>query len=244
MLQNTKLEPIPIFSEYSAKLADLETAYAENLQRLAVAQEQIKALAKDNLSCKKRLKKLAKRYLQARYFADHDDLTGLPNRRLFEDRLKLAVAQSPRRHKPVALLFLDLDKFKHINDSFGHAVGDRILQQVAQRLTACIRRGDTACRYGGDEFIVMLPEMSGQDSGDIVIDKIRKRLCMPYRVDDLDIELTISIGIATYPADQQNIEELIGQADANMYRAKKCMKQLLRFDPAQALTPYAPAAGK
>ncbi len=233
MFQNNTLEHIPAFSEYSAKLADLETAYAENLTRLTAAHEQIKALEKDNRSCKNRLKKLAKRYLQARYFADHDDLTGLPNRRLFEDRLKQAIAQSPRHHKPVALLFLDLDRFKYINDTFGHAVGDRMLQQVAERLTACIRRGDTACRYGGDEFIVMLPEMSGQASGDIVIDKIRKQLSMPYRIDDLDIELTISIGIATYPAGQQNIEELIVQADADMYRAKKCIGRRLRFDLAQ-----------
>jgi len=238
MFQNAELEQLPIFCAYSAKLADLEAAYAENLERLAAAQKQIEALAKDNLSCRRRLKKLAKRYLQARYFADHDDLTGLPSRRLFEDRLKLAVAQSPRHRKPVALLFLDLDKFKHINDSFGHTVGDRMLQQVAERLTACIRRGDTACRYGGDEFIVMLPEIDGADSGDIVIDKIRKELSVPYRIGDRDIELTISIGIATYPADRQNLEELIGQADAAMYRAKKRVERVLSLESGRAAIPY------
>ncbi|OAI10834.1 hypothetical protein A1507_21285 [Methylomonas koyamae] len=238
MFQNDELEHIPIVSEYFAKLTALETAYAENLEQLAAAQAKVTALAKDNLSCRKKLKKLAKRYLQARYFADHDDLTGLPNRRLFEDRLKLAIAQSPRHRKPVALLFLDLDKFKHINDSFGHAVGDRVLKQVAQRLTACIRRGDTACRYGGGEFIVMLPEIGGADSGDIVIDKIRKQLSMPYRIGDLEIELTVSIGIATYPADQQNIDDVIGQADAAMYRAKKRVERVLRLEPGRATVPY------
>jgi diguanylate cyclase (GGDEF)-like protein len=198
---------------------DLEQAYTDNLN-------QLKVLKKNNQSYKKKLKKMVKLYRQALHCANHDDLTGLPGRRLFEDRLKLAAVQSARHQKPVALLFLDLDKFKNINDTFGHVIGDQILQQVAQRLTSSIRRGDTVCRYGGDEFIVLLPDMDGEgNSGDLVIDKIRHHLSQPYRVNNLEITLAISIGMTTFMEDDLDKQDLIQRADIAMYRNKKHHQQ-------------------
>lgn len=231
-----KSKQLTVLTESAEKLAALEQVNADLLVRLKAAREQVNALARDNQAYKRKIKKLAKRYLQARYSAGHDYLTGLPHRRVFEDRLKWAIVQSPRRHKAVALLFLDLDKFKNINDNYGHTTGDRLLQLVAERLTACIRRGDTACRYGGDEFIVMLPEVDGQESAEIVIGKIRKALSMPYSINGQEIKLTISIGVATYLASEHNIEQLICQADIAMYRAKKSGCQILRFDQQLAAT--------
>lgn len=243
MIENDeKFEYLEALNECAEKLAALEQVHADLQARLNTACEQVNMLVRDNQVYKRKIKKLAKRYLLARYSAGHDYLTGLPHRRVFEDRLKLAILQSPRHQKPVALLFLDLDKFKSINDTYGHNAGDRLLKLVAERLTACIRCGDTACRYGGDEFIVMLPEVDGQESAEIVIAKIRKELSMPYRINGHDIKLTISIGVTTYLASEHNIEELIRQADIAMYRAKKSGCQILRFDQLAATTPGLPAS--
>jgi len=164
--------------------------------------------------------RLAQRVAQARHFAYHDELTGLPNRSLLLDRLRQAVAQASRQHKQVALLFLDLDGFKGVNDRFGHAAGDTLLQQVAERLAACIRGGDTACRYGGDEFVIMLPEIDGAESAAAVAQKIHGHLAAPYVVDGQAITVTASIGAAVYPADGKDCSELIKQADIAMYLAK------------------------
>ena len=139
---------------------------------------------------------------------------------LLLDRLKQAIAHSARQHKQVALLFIDLDKFKSINDKLGHAVGDRLLQQVAERLTACIRYGDTACRYGGDEFVIMLPEIDGQENAAAVTEKIRANLAAAYDLDGNFIEITASIGVAVYRDGGQNCSDLIKQADIAMYLAK------------------------
>jgi diguanylate cyclase len=164
--------------------------------------------------------RLAKKCNRARHFAYHDELTELPNRRLLLDRLKQAMAQSVRQHKQVALLFVDLDRFKSINDRFGHFAGDQLLQQVAGRLTACIRNGDTVCRYGGDEFVVMLTGIDAQESAEVLADKIRVRLSPSYLLDGHVIEMTASIGVAVYQADGQTCNDFIKQADIAMYLAK------------------------
>jgi diguanylate cyclase (GGDEF)-like protein len=157
---------------------------------------------------------------QARQFAHHDPLTGLPNRLLLLDRFKQAAARADRQHKQVGLLFLDLDGFKGINDALGHAAGDRLLQQVATRLAACIRASDTACRYGGDEFVVLLSEIEGHESAVAAAEKIRAHLATPYVVDKTAIEVTTSIGMAVYPVYGHECDDLIQVSDLAMYRNK------------------------
>ena len=122
------------------------------------------------------MNQLAQAVAQARRFSHYDQLTGLPNRTLLLDRFNQAAARAARQRKQVALLFLDLDGFKSINDMLGHAAGDRLLQQVAARLTASIRTSDTACRYGGDEFVVLLPELECGESAVAACEKIRAHL--------------------------------------------------------------------
>ena len=130
-------------------------------------------------------------------FACHDELTGLPNRRALLDHFELAAALAARHRHHVASLFIDLDRFKHVNDTFGHAVGDALLRQVAVRLLASLRASDTVCRYGGDEFVVPLAEVSGKDGVAIVADRIRARLAAPYLIAGTEIAVTISLGIAS-----------------------------------------------
>ena len=154
------------------------------------------------------------------HFAYHDELTGLPNRSLLLDRLKQAIVQAARQQKQVGLLLLDLDGFKSVNDKFGHETGDKLLQRVAERLLCCIRGADTACRYGGDEFVVLLPDVDGEKSAAEVAQKIRLNLANPYLIDDHSIALTASIGIAVYPYDGNNQNDLIRRADIAMYLAK------------------------
>jgi diguanylate cyclase (GGDEF)-like protein len=153
-------------------------------------------------------------------FAHHDELTGLPNRRLLEDRYRLAVAISERQRDNVALLFIDIDRFKSINDTFGHDFADRVLQQLALRLTACIRASDTACRYGGDEFVVLLSGNQGRAAAVATAAKIRERLSVPFVVDSQTIELEVSIGTALYPIDGPELSNLVKAADTEMYRRK------------------------
>jgi diguanylate cyclase (GGDEF)-like protein len=161
---------------------------------------------------------------RAERFANRDELTGLPNRRLLADRVDQAVARAARHGQRVALLFFDLDDFKHINDSMGHVAGDEVLQQVAARLTACLRATDTACRYGGDEFVVLLPELEERDCFLAVARKIRARLASPYLIGDASIEVTISMGMAVYPVGARGYDELIRVSDLAMYRDKSGRK--------------------
>ncbi len=155
-----------------------------------------------------------------RHLAHHDELTGLPNRILLLDRLDQALARAKRQHRHLALLFLDLDRFKDINDRLGHAAGDRLLQQVAERLRSSIRGGDTACRYGGDEFVILLPEVDDEAHALAVAGKIRTRLAKPCLVDDHSIAMTVSIGVSVYPVHGSSQHDLIRQADFAMYLAK------------------------
>ncbi|MEC4747037.1 GGDEF domain-containing protein [Methylomicrobium sp. Wu6] len=199
---------------------ELKRALVARQQQLKAAQQQIQTLAETNAFLRQRLIRLAKKCAEARHFAHHDELTGLPNRSLLMDRLRQAMAQSARQQKQVALLFIDLDRFKSINDRLGHAAGDKLLQLVAERLAACIRYGDTACRYGGDEFVILLPEINGQESAAVVTEKIRAHLAASYVVDGYVIAITASIGVAVYRTGGQKGSDLIKQADKAMYQAK------------------------
>jgi diguanylate cyclase (GGDEF)-like protein/PAS domain S-box-containing protein len=152
--------------------------------------------------------------------AHHDTLTGLPNRILFLDRLKQARALAHRQNVHMAVLFLDLDRFKIINDTLGHPVGDKLLQSVAQRLTACVREVDTVARIGGDEFTIVLVNMKEASDTEKVTQKIFAALSVPFHIDEHELFVTTSIGISLYPEDGEDLDNLVKRADIAMYHAK------------------------
>ena len=166
---------------------------------------------------------------RAQHLADHDALTGLPNRRLLEDRLTQALALSQRNRKQTAVMFVDLDRFKAINDSLGHAVGDLVLKEVAQRLVRQLRVGDTVCRVGGDEFVVVLPESKRSTDAANVAAKIMETLSQPVQAADRELTVTPSIGIAVFPEDGRDAAMLIRNADAAMYHAKETGRANYQF---------------
>lgn len=180
--------------------------------------------------------------------AFYDPLTQLPNRRLLIDRLEQALASSARTAKEGALLFIDLDHFKTLNDTLGHDVGDLLLQQVAQRLTSCVREGDTVARLGGDEFVVILADLSGQaeDAGaqaKTVAQKILNSLDQPYRLATHEYRSTPSIGVTLFSGHHAAIDELLKQGDIAMYQAKRAGRNTVRmFDPAMQAAITARAA--
>lgn len=156
-----------------------------------------------------------------KHLAYHDALTGLPNRFLFADRLQLAMAHARRNRAKLAVMFLDLDRFKYINDSLGHAAGDQLLQEVATRLSACVREDDTVARMGGDEFTLLLPGIRAVEDVAKIAQKIIDTLKASFRIGDRDLYITVSIGIAMYPNDGLEADALLSHADAAMYRAKE-----------------------
>jgi diguanylate cyclase (GGDEF)-like protein len=158
---------------------------------------------------------------QMSHMAEHDFLTGLPNRALLTDRLSQSIALAQRHGKKVALLYLDLDHFKHINDSLGHTVGDTLLQSVAKRLQTCVRLSDTVSRQGGDEFVVLLPEVEEAQDAVVTARKLIEAMARPHLVDGHRLRVTISVGISIYPDDGKDIETVVRNADAAMYHAKK-----------------------
>jgi diguanylate cyclase (GGDEF)-like protein/PAS domain S-box-containing protein len=155
---------------------------------------------------------------KVRYLAHHDLLTGLPNRGVAEQRLRAAMAQSERTGQPVAVLFIDLDRFKTINDSLGHQTGDALLKLVAQRLSLSIRDADS--RFGGDEFVVLLNGISGSDEALHIAQRLQATLRAPYLLDALELNVSCSVGIAMFPGEAADMDELMRHADAAMYEAK------------------------
>lgn len=201
-------------------LAELRRALAATELRCEAALRQLDRLRRRDTLHAQETALLTEAVLKARRFAYHDELTRLPNRQLLLDRFKLAVALAQRHDQHVALLFLDLDRFKHVNDTLGHSAGDKLLQQVAVRLLACIRASDTACRYGGDEFVVLLPELSGREGAVVAADHILMHLAAPYVIDGAEISITTSLGIAVNPVDAHGFDDLLRVADRAMYRDK------------------------
>ena len=202
------------------ELGQLKQALATSQNESNAARQQIVGFGDTVSRLRQEVIRLEQEVAQARHCAYHDELTGLPNRSLLLDRLNQALVQAARQQKQVGLLLLDLDGFKSINDSYGHAAGDTLLQRVAERLLCCIRGGDTACRYGGDEFVILLPEVDGEKSAAEVAQKLRAYLAKPYLVDDHSITVTASIGVAVYPSDGGDQSDLIRRADIAMYLAK------------------------
>jgi diguanylate cyclase (GGDEF)-like protein/PAS domain S-box-containing protein len=164
-------------------------------------------------------RKIAQQRLEQQAY--HDGLTGLPNRELMEDRLAQVLNQARRRGIEAAVLFIDLDHFKQVNDSLGHAVGDALLREAAERLRSCVRAADTVARMGGDEFVVLLSEVSRAQDAAIVASKIVERISRPFLIEGQTAFVTASVGIATFPSDGVIGDALLKNADAAMFRAKQ-----------------------
>ena len=166
---------------------------------------------------------------RSRRDALHDGATGLPNMSLFMDRVSNALAQARRHTRAFAVLFLDLDEFKAVNDTHGHHIGDEVLQIIAERLEAALRGGDTASRRGGDEFVVLLMDVNDDSESAAFATRLQDTISEPCQMGDVTLIVTPSIGIATYPGDGRSAEELIRNSDLAMYAAKKAKKGSLRF---------------
>jgi two-component system cell cycle response regulator len=169
-------------------------------------------------------KELAQYSRAQQELALHDALTGLPNRRLLEDRIENALQHANRNHHKAAVMYLDLDGFKAINDTYGHAYGDEILKMVSQRLLSNSRKEDTVARLGGDEFIVLLSDVHSLGDAQGPAAKLVEALSEPFFINDLTLQLSTSIGISLYPDDAENVVDLISIADYALYEAKRAGK--------------------
>lgn len=209
-----------LLKEYSERLVrkleernvELEAARARLLEANEGLHYANEALEKD-IHERKRVEE------QVKHLAFHDALTGLPNRLLFHDRLTVALNHARRHKTPLTVFFLDLDRFKRINDSLGHGVGDELLRQAALRLQTCVRDEDTLARLGGDEFVLLVTGISVADAT-VIAQKILGAVRPPFHLSDRDLFVTASIGVSSYPSDGKDAESLVRSADAAMYRAK------------------------
>jgi two-component system cell cycle response regulator len=159
----------------------------------------------------------------------HDALTGLPNRRLLMDRLSLAIAHARRNTSAMAVLFMDLDGFKQINDTLGHDAGDTLLSLVADRLVAAVRQEDTVARMGGDEFVIGLWELGHPDDVGTLVSKVIQAVSQPYRIQAHDVNITASVGVGIYPLHGEAVETLMKNADLALYEAKRAGKNNYRI---------------
>lgn len=171
------------------------------------------------------------------HMAQYDQLTHLPNRQLFLDRLKTALARARRDQRLLSLLFIDLDRFKEVNDTLGHAMGDLLLQRVAQRLLECVRGSDTVARLGGDEFVVLLESGQARDHATTVADKILSAFTQPFDLEGIRLNIQPSIGVAIYPEHGGEEHHLLGHADEAMYQSKKSGGNRVHVAPQAATEP-------
>ncbi len=164
-----------------------------------------------------------------RFQAYHDLLTGLPNRSLFRDRLSLSISHAKRNHSKVAVMFLDIDRFKVINDSMGHHLGDQLIQAIARRISSSLREGDTLSRFGGDEFTLLAPNIKSKEDAEIIARKVNNELLSPFYIDDHQMHITGSVGIALFPDHGTHVDQLIQNADIAMYQTKAAGKNSFQF---------------
>lgn len=198
---------------------ELEQRVAERTAELASANARLMAEIEERRQIEERV----------RHMAHHDALTGLPNRNLLRDRMEQAVAIAQRRGSHVVVMFLDLDRFKTINDSLGHAVGDQLLQDVSERLSGSVRASDTVARLGGDEFVVILPDVEHSSEAARVAEKISATLTPAYAIAGHELHITTSIGICVFPQDGDSVEALMKNADTAMYHAKSRGRNNFQF---------------
>jgi diguanylate cyclase (GGDEF)-like protein len=201
------------------------------------ARRELEVLRATNAKLVRELAALKEREAQAQQLADRDALTGLYNRRRMVELLESAIIEAAQQWQHVGLLFIDLNGFKGINDEYGHAAGDKILTTVATRIAARVRTGDFVCRYGGDEFVVVLPRVPDAAAVTRVADTIRERVALPYWIQGNEQHLTAAIGESIYPHDGDSAEVLLHRADQAMYRLKA---RLARPMMSLGTTPYQP----
>lgn len=163
------------------------------------------------------------------HLAQHDVLTGLPNRMLLMERLTQAIGMARRHQKQIALLFVDLDNFKDVNDAFGHSIGDQLLQTVAERIVSCVRVTDTVSRYGGDEFVILLTEIENREDAAHIAEKLLSKFSIPSWIDSQSVKLTLSIGISVYPENGSDADTLMKNSDMAMYTIKENGRNSYQF---------------
>jgi diguanylate cyclase (GGDEF)-like protein len=213
---------------YALKKAEEELKQANELLEAQVTQR-TSELKSANDKLRLDLEERKRVELSIRHMAHHDALTGLPNRTLFRDRLTHAMAQADRYHQKLAVLFLDLDRFKAINDTLGHNVGDQLLKIAAERLRSCVRDCDTVARLGGDEFTVIVDDIMEVQDAAVVAQKILDTLSQPFNLHGHEVFISVSVGITLYPTDDESADNLLRNADSAMYRAKEYGRNNYQF---------------
>lgn len=188
----------------------------DSIEMAKIFSQQVAALLK-RIKLEEELRRQKK---QLKFLSEHDPLTNLPNRRLFAEMAKQYLALAKRRNSFLSILYLDLDRFKKVNDTLGHDAGDLVLKKITQRLKSCLREGDLVARLGGDEFVFALPDTDAENAAKVakrIIEVIEK----PINIKGKSVKISGSIGVAVFPDDGENIEQLLKQADMNMYRDKR-----------------------
>jgi diguanylate cyclase (GGDEF)-like protein len=219
-----------MLDEIQARDDQLKKYQAELEDRVAMRTRELEIVNNELATSKEQAESVAKRM---EYHAHHDALTGLPNRILLNDRIRVGLAQAHRQQNILALLFLDLDRFKIINDSLGHSIGDQLLRIISQRLRICLREGDTVARLGGDEFMVLLPDIRRASDAGKIGTKIIRALTEPVSCHGHELHITTSVGISVYPFDGSDAETLVKHADISMYRAKEIGRNKLVYYTAE-----------
>lgn len=218
-----EVQPAPV--EFRFRRADGSWIYLEGVGTNLLHYPGIQGVVLTSRDITQR--KLAEERIQ--YLSQHDTLTDLPNRLLMRDRLNISLAQAQRWDQLVAALLIDLDRFKILNDTFGPAVGDEILREMAQRLRQCTREGDTVARLGGDEFMILLPNLLNPQGAASVAQKVLRSVATPLRVDGQDIVMSASVGVSLFPNDARDPDDLIRNADTAMYSAKRMGRNNYQF---------------